>query len=160
MAIAPLWWAAGGCRRGGQDEAGPGARDSHAELTVRVDFPDSALVDDPTVNEFLRMAMAACAGGDYDQFRRLWSAKAEPLTREQFERGWNSAESIAVLAVQPMRHPGNGSLLYYAHARFELAANLPDPRREVVVLIIEEEGAWCLARAPKALTRKVLGLEP
>jgi hypothetical protein len=117
-------------------------------------------VDDPTVNEFLRTAMGACARGDYDQFRRLWSAKTEPLTREQFERGWNSAESIAVLAVQPMRHPEDGSLLYYAHARFELAANLPDPRRDVVVLIINEGGAWRLARAPKALTRKVLGPEP
>lgn len=124
---------------------------------VRLEFPDSVRVEDPGVNDFIHTAMDACIAGDYGRFRALWSAKEDPLTREQFERGWHSAESIAVITLQPMRHPEDDSLLYYAHTRVELGADVADPMREAVVLIIDEGGEWRLARAPKALSRQILG---
>jgi hypothetical protein len=152
-----MCWMAVGCSERGATQGDSAKSVAAGGRVVRLDFPDSIRVDDPGVNDFIHAAMDACIAGDYGRFRALWSAKEDPLTREQFERGWHSAESIAVVELQPMRHPEDNSLLYYAHTLVELGAGVADPKRETVVLIIDEGGEWRLARAPKALSRKILG---
>lgn len=113
-------------------------------------------VDDPTVNGFVRATIEACASADYERFRALWSATEEPLSREQFERGWRTARRIEVHALQPLRHPKDGSILYYIHASVELAPQVREPKREVVLLIVKRDGRWRLARAPDSVRKRVL----
>ena len=81
------------------------------------------------------------------------------MPRAQFERGWQHARTVSVHAVKPLRHPKTGDLLYYIHAELELDPSVAEPVREVVLLIVNEEGVWRLARPPKKLVRRVLGEE-
>ena len=119
-------------------------------------FPPSLEVGDATVNDFVRTAIEACASADYDRFRALWGATEEPFTREQFERGWQTARRIEVHALQPMRHPKDGGILYCIHASVELAPQVREPNRDVVLLIVKRGGQWRLARAPDSVRKRVL----
>lgn len=126
------------------------------ERAVQVVFPAAVEVDDATVNDFVRTTIEACASADYDRFRALWGASEEPFTREQFERGWQTARRIEIHDIQPMRHPKDGSILYYVHAGVELAPQIREPKREVVLLIVKRGGHWRLAKAPETVRKRVL----
>ena len=151
FAIAALA-AVGGCSR---DEPEPESV-ATPQPGVRVVFPPSVEVDDATINDFVRKTIEICASADYERFRALWGATEEPFTREQFERGWQTARRIEVHALQPMRHPKDGSILYYIHASVELAPQMREPKREVVLLIVKRDGRWRLARAPDSVRKRVL----
>ena len=145
----------GGCSR---DEP-----EAHSAATpqpkVEVVFPQAVEVDDATVNDFVRTTIDACASAEYERFRALWGATEEPFTREQFERGWQTARRIEVHAIQPMRQPKDGSILYYVHASVELSPQVREPKREVVLLIVKQSGRWRLAQAPDNLRKHVLKKE-
>ena len=129
-----------------------------------IDFPPSVQADDPAVNAFVREAIGTCVGGDYERFRLLWNVREDPFPRGEFERGWKAVRKVTVVAVQKMRNPPEGGAfegkyLYYVHGRVELDASVPDPRREVLLLIVREGEQWRLARAPRYLRQQVLGEE-
>lgn len=121
-----------------------------------IDFPPEVQADDPAVNQFAREIIETCAGGDYERFRLLWTVKEDPFPRRQFERGWKALKKVRVLALQKMKTP-QGEYLYYIHARVELDESMPEPTREVVLLMIKENDRWRLASAPAHLRKKVLG---
>jgi hypothetical protein len=143
-----------------ENEAGNG---SAAKRPVELlDFPEALRVADPAVNAFVTEAMASCASGDYDAFRRLWSAREDPLPRHEYEEAWRAVERIriraleeVILAPEPTRGRDDFEPAYIILADVSLDPNVPagqrEPKREVVLQLVREQDMWRLARAPKAM---------
>jgi len=55
------------------------------------------------VNAFVEKAMNVCAAGSYDDFRVLWTAEQEPLTRAEYDAGWKAVRLIEVRALEPIK---------------------------------------------------------
>ena len=140
--------AAGGCKRPDQTESGGPAPESREAL---VDFPKSLQPDDDSVTAFIHRAIETCVTGDYDAFRRLWSAREDPLPSDAFERGWRSVQWVRILDVQKFRRKVEDDIVYGVHARIELDESVPKPQRERVLLIVQEAGQWRLAPATERL---------
>lgn len=128
-------------------------------------FPPSLRVEDDAVNGFVEEAMNACASGEYERFRRLWSVREEPLTRGEFDQGWQAVREIRILALEKVRVNRNGNdhqaspdegtihYLILAEVRFDPShrAGTRQPIRDVTLLLLREQAEWRIARAPKAL---------
>ena len=125
-------------------------------------FPDEFHVGDETVNAFIRRAMTACASGDYQKFRLLWSAREEPLPRGEYEQGWQAVQEIRMRALQEVilaadseRGRKEDQTVYVLAADVSLdpahRAGRKEPIREVVLMVVPEQGSWRLARPPKAM---------
>jgi len=123
-------------------------------------FPDEFHVGDKTVNAFVRRAMADCASGDYQKFRLLWSAREELLPRGEYDQGWQAVEEIRIRALQEVilaADPDHGRKedqpVYVLVADVALdpahRAGRNEPSREVVLMVVSEQGSWRLARPPK-----------
>ena len=131
-------------------------------------FPDALKVDDDSVNRFVTHAMTVCASGRYEAFRLLWSAREEPLPRGEYERGWQAVQRIRVRLVQKIKLAGrkgeasNAAAPQVAyvvcaavHLDTSLLAGRRKPDRNVVVLVLQEQGEWRLARAPAKVRKWV-----
>lgn len=135
-------------------------------------FPVELRVPDESVNAFVERAMAACSTGNYDEFRRLWSAQRDPLPRSEFEQGWQAVKTIRVRALQKIilaqvdesaaesSAPGHVSpgaaedqVAYVLLTDLSLDPKHPagqdQPKREAALLIVHEREDWCLTKAPK-----------
>lgn len=130
-----------------------------AEVLV---FPDTLRVADASVNDFVTTAMSACAKGDYEAFRLLWSARETPLPRDEFEQGWNAARKIEVRALQkgilepdPAAGRETAEAVYALMAEVSLDPTLKagkkEPKREVVLMLTREHNQWRIAKAPKPM---------
>jgi len=141
----------------------PSADTSTNELHAPLIFPPALKVEDETVNEFLTHAMSVCGRGDYSAFRLLWSAREEPLPRDEFKRGWSAVQRIRILILQPVKLPKKNEtggeesleLVYAVCADVQLDADQigrqHDPDRRVVLLIVREKDSWRLANPPREL---------
>ena len=145
---------AGGCER---QPASAKRAPAPVAASALLDFPAALQCDNPEVNQFVRQMVDTCAGGDYEKFRLLWSVREQPFSRQDFERGWKSLKHVQVVALQRMK-TREGQPLYSLHARVELDPSMPEPEREVVMLIVQENAQWRLARAPAHHRNKVLGI--
>jgi len=125
-------------------------------------FPDELRVADASVNDFVARAMETCAAGDYEAFRLLWTARDDPLPRDEFEQGWKAVQKIRLRALEKVRlapDPDAGRIeaqeVYAAYAQVELDPSLqpnrPEPHREVILMMVREQDGWRLASAPKAM---------
>jgi len=127
-------------------------------------FPSALRVSDESVNAFVERAMAACSTGNYDEFRRLWSAQRDPLPRGEFEQGWQAVKTIRVRALQKIilaqtaesdAKPESVSdqdayiLLTDLSLDPKHPAGQDQPEREAALLIVRERDQWCLTKAPK-----------
>ena len=142
------------CKRSAPPEAAT-ATPAEPEPRYSVVFPPELRADDPAIDALLDQALTACAEGDYDAFRLLWTAREDPVTREQFDYGWQALTELRVLALERLQDQADGSAVYLFCVRVqldpaELPAHLP-PRRYVVLMARHEEERWCLARAPAPL---------
>lgn len=152
LALAGLAVGGGGaCER----ESRPTTVMPPAAEESSIDFPPAVQSDDPEVNRFVRKITETCVGGDYENFRLLWSVHEAPFPRREFERGWKALKKVRVLALEKMKTP-DGEYLYSIHARVELDESVPEPAREVVLLIVRENDQWRLAQAPAHHREKVL----
>ncbi len=153
------------CRRD-PDEAAAGRQADTGQQIVKqlLIFPDAVRVQDASINDFLERAMKDCAGGDYDRFRLLWSARQEPLPRDEFEQGWQAVRQIrirtlqkVILAPDPDRNLDRGESVYAFLADVTLdpmhRAGQREPNREVVLMILREHEQWRLASAPKPMRK-------
>lgn len=136
----------------------PKAVESGPELA----FPDELRVTDKAVNDFLDHAMRLGASGNYDEFRLLWSARDEPLSRAEYDEGWQAVRTIRIRALERVQlASGDGPApptvdpVYAAYAEVELdptqKAGKREARRKVICMLVQEHGEWRLARAPKPL---------
>lgn len=131
-----------------------------------LEFPAELRVQDNAINGMVEKAMSACASGDYNLFRGLWSVREEPISKEEFDEGWKAVREIRIRALQKIRidlgtnndnrstEPG-GDVHYVVLASVvfdpSLKATQKEPEREVVLLVIPEQGEWRVARAPKSI---------
>ncbi len=124
-----------------------------------VNFPPEVRAEDESVNEFLLETITTCLEKDYEAFRLLWSARDEPMTEEEFKRGWQANPKVTVKAIQKMRS-SEGEIVYGIRALVELDPNkVPEPQRDVVLLFVKEQGKWRLARPPRSLAKVMKGEE-
>jgi len=161
VAVA-LLSAASTCRREPEQQTEikpPSPARNPRELLV---FPDELRVEDASVNAFITRAMETCAAREYDAFRLLWSVRQDPLPREEFEEGWQAVEEIrikavrpATLAPDPQREMPDPQSVYAVVAEVMLDPKHPAakgrPRRHVVLMLVQEQGDWRLAHAPKPM---------
>jgi hypothetical protein len=142
----------GGCERAPESSTPPPA----VADTSPLDFSPQVQCADAAVNQFVRHVAEVCAGGDYEQFRLLWSVREDPYPRQEFERGWKALRKVRVLSLEKMK-TREGQYLYALHAQVELDPAMPEPTRQVVLLIVQENDRWRLAKAPAHLRQKTLG---
>ena len=121
-------------------------------------MPDEVLTDDPSLNAFVRRAANICLNGNYGDFRLLWSTEYEPFSRRRFESAWHAVRSVEVKAIKPVRAKRE-NIKYYIHATAHLDPQLGEPRRDLVVLVVDENGEWRIAPAPEGMRDKILGIE-
>ncbi len=146
MAVVPVFTAQ--CAK--EEAVEPSPTPSIADSVV---FPDSLRADDESVNEFFMSIIKTCKEGDYETFRLLWSAHEEPITLQEFQRGWQADPKVTVLDLRRMRTE-EGEVVYLLRALVKLDPDLvPEPERDVVLLFRKEHGQWRLARAPKSAAK-------
>lgn len=151
------------CRRTEPEKTSSTSTDAtkskQADLLV---FPPELRVADSTVNEFATKAMTVCAAGEYEAFRLLWSAREDPLPREEFEEGWQAVQTIKVRALERVMldaDPNTGRnepeevyvLLAEVSLDPEHRAGQKKPQRQVVLMLTREHEQWRLAQAPKPM---------
>lgn len=153
------------CRRDEPEKTSAAALPSAAAISKQPDllvFPDELRVEDSTVNEFVTKAMTTCATGDYEAFRLLWSARADPLPREEFEQGWHAVQTIKVRALEKVMldvDPNAGrtepqavyALLTEVTLDPAQRVGQKEPQRHVVLMLAREHEQWRLAQAPKPM---------
>jgi len=151
---------------------------SEAKRTALI-FPESLRVEEAPVNALLERAMRLCSEGDYERFRLIWTARQEPISRGEFQKGWAAMQEIRIRALERValatpiggetegRRDSDREIVYVAYAEMTLdpellgpAARRRDPntgsaeadaRREAVLMIVKELGDWRLAQAPKSM---------
>ena len=155
-----------GCR--GREDDGPSPRapvDVQAKTAGDIlIFPDELRVQDATVNDFVVRAMNTCGAGDYEPFRLLWSAREEPLPKDQFDEGWQAVQLIRIAGLRKAvvagaaEEPGSspaGEIVYIVLAEVQLDPEHPagkrQPQREVVLMLVRENDKWRMAQAPKPM---------
>lgn len=126
----------------------------------RLQFPEDLNAKDPSVNDFVTHAMLTATGGDYDAFRLLWSAREEPMPREEFLQGWDAVRQVRVRALQqiviapdsaPADIPRVDMYAVYVEVSLDPGhrAAKEKPQREAILVIVREQDRWALMRAPK-----------
>jgi hypothetical protein len=155
---------AAGCRseNDAENQGGDAPVPKQEQLRAVLSFPESLHAEDHTVNEFVTYAMTTCANGDYDSFRLIWSVREEPLTRQEYEKGWKAVRRVAIRALEKARiapDPKRGETqprTVYAVAAdvlFDPQQTAPqqEAKRHVVLVLTREHDEWRLGQAPRAL---------
>ncbi len=143
------------CRR--DDTAG--ATPSPSPRPEPIVFRQEARAEDPAVNDFVIHAIRTCIAGDYPAFRLLWSARQEPLSEAEFRRGWRAVEKVTIHEIRKMKTP-EGEVFYAVRGEVDLnPSEVPHPNRNVVLVLVEENGRWRLATAPRQVRAAMLPKE-
>ncbi len=122
-----------------------------------VKFPPNFTCDDPEVPEFLKSAVSACVNQDYDAFRSMWSAREDPISEKEFIRAWQANPRFELTDMQRMKTP-DGEIVYAVRAHVSLDPNeVPEPERDVVLLIVNESDNWRLRKAPRKFAKMMKG---
>ena len=148
-ALAALMAAVSGCERADEGKQ-PRTRTEEPEPQVLI-FPSELHADDESVNDFICQVIDVCASGDYDAFRLLWSIREDPFPQDQFERAWQSVQRVTVTGLRRVQRSADRSTLYAVRAVVELDPDVREPRRDVTILLIEENGQWRMTTPPKDL---------
>jgi len=138
-------------------------------------FPAALRTDDPSLNKFIDDVLGFCARGDYGMYRLAVGSQYEPLPRKNFERAWHAVKEVRVRKVirvhEPTTRPAASAPveireelrnpIYCVHGTILLRDNQrPRPVREVVVLVIKENGEWKLGPpAPAAIKQRIMGTD-
>lgn len=171
MAVGLLLTSLSTCRRDTYEAPETPRIGAAPKLPDLLDFPDTRRVDDEAVNSFVERALTECASGDYDRFRLLWSAKGDPLSRDEYDQGWQAVTKIAVRALEKVLLADDApaadspdKFVYVLLADVSLDPNhragKRRPNREVVLMLVHEQDAWRLADPPKSLRTWIKGRKP
>ncbi len=170
---------AGGCRGKTNKAAVANSNVSGEEKNaIEVQWAAGARCANESVNEFVADAVHACATGDYEKYRLLWRYDHRPTSRKVFERRWQSVQRVEIKAIRrvvfryadgTIRSPDPRSPelpVYMFHVFVEVKpevrekisrSNDQGDDRDLVLLIVQEEGAWQLMPAPDRIRDSVLG---
>lgn len=177
LAVGLATWS-GGCRQGSSDDV-PSEELKKDRIDARgqgptVEFPSDVRSDDASLNNFLDHLLRQCAAGEYGSYRLAVASEYEPLPRRTFERAWYNVEQVRVRKILKVHEPDPALLerpdireelkapIYCVHATIRLRQRpdrqVPQPIREVVVLVVQEQGEWKLGPpAPLALKQRIVG---
>jgi hypothetical protein len=145
LAVGCLSGASGCERSSGANGTAPAASPKPASL---VSFPEALQAEDPEINAFIRRAIDICVTEDYEAFRLLWSALEEPLGEQEFRKGFRAARKVSILDLAARRTP-DSEVVYLVHCLVELDPDqVPEPTRDIVLLLRKENDAWRVARPP------------
>ena len=154
-----LLTSASGCREEENAPATPPSKPATESATELI-FPDSLRVADESVSIFVRTALGQCANGNYEAFRGLWSARQDPISRAEFEEGWQAVHRIEVRGLQKVLLAGDQDaaasepvyvLLVEVALDPAAKAGKRAPLREIVMMLVREHDQWRLANAPKTM---------
>lgn len=135
-------------------------------------LPHELRLDNDSANEFVELAMNAVSAGDYDPFRLLWSVKDEPVSRDDFEQRWTGLTQVRVRKLRPIILKNadgvpTGDETYAILVDFSsdpaVVSRRREPLRDIVWLVVNEQGQWRLAKPPKKVKlwlRKEIGDTP
>jgi hypothetical protein len=122
-----------------------------------VDFPAELRAADPSVNDFLYEAFQTCASGNYEAFRLLWSVREDPISEQEFIRGWQTDPRVSIKDLKKMRTP-EGAIVYAVRALVEFDPGaVPEPNRDIVFVLVKENEEWRIAGAPRSLAKTMKG---
>ncbi len=138
-------------------------------------FPDTVRTTDASLNQFIDNLLRACVEGEYGLYRLAVGSQYEPLNRRNFERAWHAVKEVRLRKIERVHEPTTRQIdpartdirpelkgtIYCAHATITLREDRKNkPVREVVVLIIQEDGQWKLGPpASQALKRRIMGTD-
>jgi len=126
---------------------------SSGKAAAVVDFPESVHADDPAVNAFVLKAIDACLAEDYDAFRLLWTALEQPLGEQEFRKGFAATRKVAILELAKRRTRAD-EIVYVVHCLVEFEPGaVPEPTRDIVMLLRKENDKWRIAKAPSKETQ-------
>jgi hypothetical protein len=143
----------------------------------KIDFPADVRCDDESINDFIDELIRICLQGEYGRYRLAVSTKVDPIDREQFRRAWQAVEKVEVRRIVkiwpppgkplPTQPAGREELLhpiYGVHARITLREQPGRSERartrEVVVLVIQENGEWKLGPpAGRDIKYRIMGID-
>lgn len=126
----------------------------------KLHFPADLNAEDDSVNEFVTHSMLVATAGDYDAFRLLWSAREEPMPREEFLQGWDAVRQVRVRALEKIviaqenaadDMPKTDMYAVFVEVSLDPAhrAAKDKPQREAILVMVREQNRWALLRAPK-----------
>ncbi len=148
------------CREQEKAPATPPTKPATDQATTELIFPETLRVADESVNIFVRTALSQCASGNYEAFRALWSAKQDPISRAEFDEGWQAVHRIEVRGLQKVLLASDQDaaasepvfvLLVEVALDPAQRAGKRAPLREIVMMLVREYDQWRLASAPKAM---------
>lgn len=136
--------------------------------SVRLIWGPESRCRDESLNAFISQAVRHCVDGNYEEYRLLWRYDHQPTSRRHFESVWGMVEQVEVKALKPLRFRlPNGTLddqEYYVFQAFitlrDEAVQLAKGRlqdRDVVLLIVRDNGAWRLVPAPAEVRDALAG---
>jgi|GEM_PF-1409725 len=163
-AFCALFFAACGRSQDAPTDATPLPEKGASKSSDILIFPVEMRIKDDSANRFLARAMAVCAEGRYEPFRLLWSVKETPLSRGDFQKGWQAVERIQIRAFQEVflakgggEDPPEGETVYVVLADVHLDPNQRagkrEPDREVALMLVREKGEWRLAKTPAKMRK-------
>ncbi len=116
-----------------------------------LEFPEALQTDDLALNECVRRVVEACAAGDYQAFRKLWTSQDDPFPQEQFFKAWQFLRRVEIVELRSARHPQTGEILYVGKAHVLLDPTLKEAERDVTMLFVKEQDGWRLTTPPESL---------
>jgi hypothetical protein len=127
-----------------------------------LDFDAALRSDDAAANEFVERAMKACAAADYAAVRSMWTGRGQPLWQSDFEENWRNVQRITIRAMERVGLAGEAvgspaspqpGFVLVADVQLDPATVTQGspPGRQVVLTMVQEDGSWRLASAPKSV---------
>lgn len=146
-----------GCRKEESQNATPVAP-TPAPRRAELIFPDALRVADESVNTFVRDALHQSTLGEYESFRSLWTARQDPISRGEFEEGWQAVDRIEVRGLEKVLLEAEKDapeqvyvLLVEVSLDPQRRAGKREPVRQIVLMLVPELDRWKIAAAPKPM---------
>lgn len=110
----------------------------------------------PQIVKFMNQFMQTCLAGDYDRYRDLVSRYENPESRERFQAIYHSLKQMEVSAIDTLPPNERASAAYLVTCGVEfregsVMARRSKPVRRLAFMIVEEQGALRVRRAPAKL---------
>ncbi len=160
LALLPAVLAVGGaCDSGGNNVTAPPEEPDLVDApAVRPEYAFAEGVEQeyPEVTKFLRQFLETCLKGDYSGYRRMVTRRADPESRDRFEKILHAMESLEVVSITRTRIPvyDDEVFLVTTRATFQAGHRAAEQRgrvRRIAIMVMREDGEWRMGLAPTQL---------
>jgi len=146
-----------GCDRDPQQAAPsgplPGERVALPEKRPSYTFDGDLAEQYPEVTSFMRHFLETCLAGDYEAYRRLVTRRANPESRDRFEKILNALQRLTVESIKPVELREIEGPAYIVVSTVEFRPDTPASERHgsskrIAIVVLEERGEWRMGLAP------------